>query len=349
MTSTEKNILDGKRILVTGGTGSLGKVLIKRLLSGQHGQPKKIIVFSRDETKQHHMRLEYKNRTHVTEEVIFGNFEQLLDFRIGDIRDYHSVKAIISEVDIIFNAAAMKQVPTCEYFPYEAMLTNITGAQNIVRAIREGAKIEAVIGVSTDKACKPVNVMGMTKAVQERVFINANLHCPDTRFICVRYGNVLASRGSVIPFFHERIRAGGPVTVTTKDMTRFLLSLDQAVDLIITALTQGKAGETFVSRIPSSSIMDLATVLIGDRDIKIEITGIRPGEKTHEILVSEEEGHRTVESGNHYIIQSVLPELRSPERTGETLNREFSSADYLMTQEQLADMLKRENLLNPEL
>lgn len=348
MTSTESNVFAGKRILVTGGTGSLGKVLIDRLLSGQHGQPAKIIVFSRDETKQHHMRLAYKNKTHGTEEVIFGNFKRQLDFRIGDIRDYHSVKAIVSEVDIIFNAAAMKQVPTCEYFPYEAMLTNVTGAQNIVRAIREGAKIETVIGVSTDKACKPVNVMGMTKAVQERIFINANLHCPNTRFICVRYGNVLASRGSVIPFFHERIREGGPLTVTTKDMTRFLLSLDQAVDLIITALTLGKAGETFVSRIPSSSIMDLAKVLIGDRDIKIEITGIRPGEKTHEILVSEEEGHRTVESGNHYIIQSVLPELRSPDRTGETLNREFSSADYLMPQEQLRDMLERENLLHPE-
>ncbi len=195
-------MLTDKRILITGGTGSLGQVLVRRLLSGELGLPKKLIVFSRDEAKQHSMRVEYMHQVAVTDEVIYRNFQQILEFRIGDVRDFRSVSSVLSKVDVVFNAAALKQVPTCEYFPYQAALTNIAGPNNIVTAIEQhDLPVETVVGISTDKACKPVNVMGMTKAIQERLFIQANLHCKSTRFICVRYGNVLASRGSVIPLF----------------------------------------------------------------------------------------------------------------------------------------------------
>ena len=236
--------LRNKVVLITGGTGSLGKTLTRRILRNEMGRPKKIIIFSRDEAKQHEMRLSYKNRTVATDEIIYHNFDQLVEFRIGDVRDYHSIASAVKDADIVFNTAALKQVPSCEYFPYEAVQTNITGPENIVRCIREnGLKVDTVVGISTDKACKPVNVMGMTKAIQERIFITANLSCPDTRFICVRYGNVLASRGSVIPLFHSQINSGGPVTITTDDMTRFLLSLDDAVNVIFAAVRSGHPGE----------------------------------------------------------------------------------------------------------
>jgi len=203
-----------KTLLVTGGTGSMGKTFVKRVLTGEHGTPKKIIVFSRDEGKQHYMRLDYLHKKHSTDEVIYNNFKNLLEFRIGDVRDYSSVCSAIKGVDIVINAAALKQVPACEYFPYQAVLTNCIGAENIVRAISENnLPVQTVVGISTDKAAKPINVMGMTKAVQERIFTSANILNPGTRFVCVRYGNVLASRGSVIPLFHDQINSGGPVTL----------------------------------------------------------------------------------------------------------------------------------------
>ena len=261
--------LKGKRVLITGGTGSLGQVLGRRLLSGEMGQPAKIVVFSRDEAKQHAMRVAYLHQHAVTDEVIYHNFRELLEFRIGDVRDFHSVASALRGADVVFNAAALKQVPTCEYFPYEAVTTNVGGPENIVRAIQEHEMpVETVIGISTDKACKPVNVMGMTKAIQERVFIQANMRCQNTRFVCVRYGNVLASRGSVIPLFHEQIRGGGPVTITTTDMTRFLLSLDQAVDTVFAALSEARRGETYIPRVPSALVVDIAESLIGERPIK---------------------------------------------------------------------------------
>ena len=339
-------LLEGKRVLVTGGTGSLGKVLVRRLLSGELGQPSNIVVFSRDEAKQHAMRVEYMNRRVVTDEVIYCNFKRLLDFRIGDVRDIHSVTSVVRNADVVFNAAALKQVPTCEYFPFEAVQTNVEGPENIVRAIREHhLAVQTVVGVSTDKACKPVNVMGMTKAIQERVFIRANLDCLETRFICVRYGNVLASRGSVIPLFHEQIRNGGPVTITTPDMTRFLLSLEQAVDTIFAALRGAKRGDTYIPRVPSARMTDIAAILIGDLPIKTIITGIRPGEKLHEILVSEEEAHRTTARDDYYVILPILPELRSEERNGQWLENEYSSADNLMSLEQVRELLRRYGLL----
>jgi FlaA1/EpsC-like NDP-sugar epimerase len=339
-------MLNNKRILITGGTGSLGKVLVKRLLTGEMGIPKKVIVFSRDEAKQHFMRMDYLHKRAVTDEVIYQKVDQILEFRIGDVRDFHSVSGALQEVDVVFNAAALKQVPTCEYFPYQAVMTNIGGPENIVRAIEEQhLPIQTVVGISTDKACKPVNVMGMTKAVQERVFIEANIRCPKTSFMCVRYGNVLASRGSVIPLFHEQIRNGGPVTITTADMTRFLLSLDQAVDTIFAAVREGKRGETYIPRVPSAKVMDIATALIGKLPIKTVITGIRPGEKLHEILVSEEERFRTFARGNYYVIGPILPELRPQEKMDSVLQDEYSSAQDLMDLKQVEEMLEKYNLM----
>ena len=339
-------MLTDKAVVITGGTGSLGKVLLKRLLTGELGTPSKIVVFSRDEAKQHHLRLEYMHRHEATDEVIYHNFEQLVDFRIGDIRDFHRISAVLREADVVFNAAALKQVPTCEYFPFEAVQTNIAGPENIVRAIREHRlPVQTVIGISTDKACKPVNVMGMTKAIQERVFIRANLDCPDTRFICARYGNVLASRGSVIPLFHEQIRNGGPVTITTPDMTRFLLSLEQAVDIILAALREANQGETYIPRVPAARVTDVAKALIEGRPIDTKITGIRPGEKVHEILVSEEEAHRTIARGDYYVILPILPELRQKHVGSETLEKEYSSADSVMSLEETRTLLAQHNLL----
>lgn len=339
-------MLTDKRIVVTGGTGSLGKVLVRHLLSGEIGQPRKIVVFSRDEAKQHAMRLEYLHQPVATEEVIYRNFEQLLEFRIGDVRDFHSVSAVLREADVLFNAAALKQVPTCEYFPFEAVQTNIVGPENIVRAIREHhLPVQTVIGISTDKACKPVNVMGMTKAIQERIFIEANMMCPETRFICVRYGNVLVSRGSVIPLFHEQIRKGGPVTITSKDMTRFLLSLDHAVDVIFAAIKTAKRGETFVPKLPSVKITEMVDVLIGEKKIEKKITGIRPGEKIHEVLISEEECLRTIDYGKFYAIQPILPELRRVKTGKPPFDREYTSADNLMNKNELLILLKKNKLL----
>jgi len=338
-------MLQDKKVVVTGGTGSLGKVLVRRLLSGEIGLPRQITVFSRDEAKQHSMRLAFQHLRVSTDEVIYHNFEQLLQFRIGDVRDPHSVAAALRDADVVFNAAALKQVPSCEYFPFEAVQTNVIGAENIIRAIDENnLSVQTVVGVSTDKACKPVNVMGMTKAVQERLFIRANLDSIDTRFICVRYGNVLASRGSVIPLFHEQIRRGGPLTITTSDMTRFLLSLEQAVDTVFAALKEARPGETYIPRVPAARVTDVAAVLVGEQPVKIVVTGIRPGEKVHEILVSEEEAYRTVERGSYYVIQPMLPELRR-EETANPIGKEYSSADDVMNREQVAELLKTHKLM----
>ncbi len=270
-----------------------------------------------------------------------------LNFRIGDIRNYHDLCSAVKDADIVVNAAALKQVPACEYFPAQAVLTNCMGATNIVRAIEENDyPVETVVGISTDKACKPVNVMGMTKSIQERIFTAANILNPKTRFICVRYGNVLASRGSVIPLFIEQINNGGPVTVTVPDMTRFLLSLDQAVDTVITAIREAKSGETYVPRAPSATVMNIAKALIGDRSIDIEVKGIRPGEKMHEIMASEEESNRCVARGNYYAILSMLPELRD-EKNGEAiaLTKEYSSADEVLDFTETAALLKKHKLM----
>jgi UDP-glucose 4-epimerase len=253
----------------------------------------------------------------------------------------------VRDADIVVNAAALKQVPTCEYFPEQALLTNCIGAVNIVRAIQDnGYPVKAVVGVSTDKACKPVNVMGMTKSLQERIFIAANILNPGTRFICVRYGNVLASRGSVIPLFIDQIANGGPVTLTEPSMTRFLLSLDQAADTVFTALRDARAGETYVPRAPSATVENIARVLIGGKSIQTKVIGIRPGEKMHEIMVSEEEAHHCVSRGEYFAILPMLPELRrDAPAEANALSGEFSSADTVLDAKATAELLRRHGLV----
>lgn len=338
-------MLDGKKVLVTGGTGSLGQTLVRRLLSGELGKPAKIIVLSRDEAKQHDMRLRWKHNEYATDDVIYHNHEELLQFRIGDVRDYPAVAAVVRDVDVIFHAAAMKQVPTCEYFPYEAVMTNVIGAQNIVRALGEQEhNVEALIGISTDKACKPVNVMGMTKALQERVLLNSAMYLPNTRIMCARYGNVIASRGSVVPLFREQIRTGGPVTITDERMTRFLLTLDHAVDTVFEALRAGRSGEIFIRQAPAARVVDIAAAMIGDRKIKVVVNGIRPGEKLHEILVSEEECFRTCKRGDYYVIQPILPEVMTSTPEPGVLDGEFSSEQVTLDTSELREIL---GLLTP--
>jgi UDP-glucose 4-epimerase len=341
----EKNtILEGKRILVTGGTGSLGQTLVKRLLSGEMGHPARVTVYSRDEAKQHYMRLEYLHREAATDDVIYQNTRDKLRFTIGDVRDFSALKSAVREADVVFHAAALKQVPSCEYFPFEAVQTNIIGAANLARAIRENhTPVEKVVGISTDKACKPINVMGMTKALQERVLIEANRDCPHTSFTCVRYGNVIASRGSIVPLFVEQARRKQPLTVTLPEMTRFLLSLDRAVDTVFAAITNGNRGETFVPKVPSANIVDLAKAVMGEQDLPIKFTGIRPGEKVHEIMVSEEECFRTVERLDYYVILPVLPELRDESEFASALTSEYSSKDNNISIEQLRELLTSAN------
>lgn len=337
----KSRVLEGKRILVTGGTGSLGQTLVKRLLGGEMGGPARITVFSRDEAKQHYMRLEFMHRDAATDDVIYQNSQNILTFRIGDIRDGVAVANALRDADVVFHAAALKQVPSCEYFPYEAVLTNVLGAENIVRAIREQKlAIETVVGISTDKACKPINVMGMTKALQERLLIEANRDCPSTRIMCVRYGNVIASRGSIVPLFVEQIRKRQEITVTMPEMTRFLLSLDRAVDTVFAAITLGKRGETFVPKVKSANITDVARALMGETDLPIRYTGIRPGEKIHEIMVSEEECFRTIERGDYYVILPVLPELRGGSDFVPAIDHEYSSRDDTVVGSELFDLLR---------
>ncbi|NYZ17766.1 polysaccharide biosynthesis protein [Azospirillum sp. RWY-5-1] len=339
-------IFDGKRILVIGGTGSLGKVLVGKLLAGEAGRPDRIVVMSRDEAKQHQMRVDYHNLRSPTDEVVYENFRRTLQFRIGDVRDYNSVAAALQDVDIVVNAAALKQVPACEYFPMQAVQTNILGPENIVNAIRNlRLPVETLVGVSTDKAVAPVNVMGMTKALQERLLISAQLALPDTRILIVRYGNVLASRGSVVPLFRQQIQAGGPVTITDERMTRFLLSLPEAVDTIVAAIASGRPAETWVPEIPAARITDLARAMIGDRPIETVVTGIRPGEKIHEVLVSAEESVRTERRGNYYAIHSLLPEIAAarPPQTGDYW--EYTSGTSPMDFESLRALLDRRGLL----
>ncbi len=275
-----------KVVLVTGGTGSFGKKFTKILLETQ--QPKKIIIFSRDELKQHEMRMQ-------------GYDDPRFRYFIGDVRDRDRMTRALQGVDIVVHAAALKQVPACEYNPMEAIKTNIMGTSNVVEAALD-AGVEKVLALSTDKAVNPVNLYGATKLAAEKLVIQSNAYAGGraTRYSCVRYGNVVGSRGSVVPLFLKQ-RASGKITITDERMTRFWLSLEQGVQFVIHCIEIMEGGEVFVPKIPSTTIMDLAKAIAPQA--KVEIIGIRPGEKLHEVLISEDESRTTVELENMFVVQ----------------------------------------------
>ncbi|MEI7732395.1 MAG: UDP-N-acetylglucosamine 4,6-dehydratase (inverting) [Verrucomicrobiota bacterium] len=279
-------------ILITGGTGSFGKKFTETVLRDL--QPKKLIVFSRDELKQHEMQQLFPPQKHPN-----------LRFFIGDVRDRDRLQRAFTGVDVVIHAAALKQVPACEYNPFEAIQTNIIGAKNIIdAAIDRGVK--RVVALSTDKAVNPINLYGATKLCAEKLFIQGNTYAAsgNTRFCCVRYGNVVGSRGSVIPLFLKQ-QATGKITITDGRMTRFWITLEQGVKLVTTAMERMHGGEVFVPKIPSMNIMDLAAAIAPE--CKVETIGIRPGEKLHEVLVSEDEARNTVELADMYIIKPNHP------------------------------------------
>ena len=273
-------------VLVTGGTGSFGKTFAETILRDY--QPKKLIIFSRDELKQHEMR-------------IAGLDQPNIRYFIGDVRDLDRLRRAMYEVDVVVHAAALKQISACEYNPAEAIMTNVMGARNVIDAALDTG-VHKVLVLSTDKAVGPTNLYGATKLCAEKLFVQSNSYAGnrDIRFSCVRYGNVVGSRGSVVPLFKEQ-RQNGQITVTDPRMTRFWITLDQGVKFVIRCIEQMHGGEVFVPKIPSTSILDMAKVLAPDAKIK-EI-GIRSGEKIHEALVSEDESRHTVEVDDMYVVQ----------------------------------------------
>ena len=276
---------DGKVVLVTGGTGSFGNRFVARVIKDHN--PEKVVVFSRDELKQSEMA---KRIT-----------DPRVRFLLGDIRDLPRLRRAFHDVDVVVHAAALKQVPALEYNPFEAVQTNIIGAENIINAAIDES-VERVIALSTDKAVNPTNLYGATKLCFEKLFVAGNNYAggTKTRFSCVRYGNVVGSRGSVVPLFLEK-RRGGVLPITHKDMTRFWITLDQSVDMVFYAANEMRGGEIFVPKIPSMKILDLAKAIAPD--CRLEFVGVRPGEKLHEALLTDEESGRTVDAGNCFVIK----------------------------------------------
>ncbi len=317
-----------KVILVTGGTGSFGKKFIELIL--KEYQPAKVIVYSRDELKQHEMRA--------------GGFDHPdLRYFIGDIRDRDRLKRALNGVHYVVHAAALKQVPACEYNPMEAIKTNILGSSNVIDAALD-AGVERVIALSTDKAVNPVNLYGATKLAAEKLFVQSNFYAAgtSTRFACVRYGNVVGSRGSVVPVFLKQ-RQTGTVTITDDRMTRFWISLEQGARFVIRCLEQMQGGEVFVPKIPSMRVIDLATTIAPDA--KVNIVGIRPGEKLHEALISEDEARTTVELDDMFVVQPAEANWfgHAWERQGKSLPDGFryvsdTNPDW-MTLEQIQKMI----------
>ena len=280
------SLFDHKTVLITGGTGSFGKSFTQALLSAS--QVKRLIILSRDEYKQHEMAQSFPG-------------EDRLRFFIGNVRDKERLYRAFSGVDYIVHAAALKQVPAAEYNPFEAVKTNIHGAQNVIDAAID-AGVKKVIALSTDKACSPINLYGATKLVSDKLFVDGNAYAgaSETTFSVVRYGNVVGSRGSVIPFF-KRIADTGELPVTDESMTRFWITLKQGVQMVIKAFEVMKGGEIFVPKIPSMKVIDLAKAIAPQA--KINIVGIRPGEKVHEELVSADDARRTIDIGDFYVVQ----------------------------------------------
>jgi len=279
-------MLENKILLITGGTGSFGNAVLNRFLNSNI---KEIRIFSRDEKKQHDMRVEIQNPK--------------VKFYIGDVRDAASIGPAVKGVDYIFHAAALKQVPSCEFYPIEAVKTNILGTENLLSAAIEH-KVSKVISLSTDKAVYPINAMGISKAMMEKVMVSKSRQSNETIIMGTRYGNVMASRGSVIPLFYEQIINNLPVTITDPKMTRFMMTLEDAVDLVLFAFNNGSPGDIFVQKSPASTIGQLARVMIDlyKSDSEIKIIGTRHAEKQHETLMSKEERMNSVDLGNYFKI-----------------------------------------------
>ncbi len=287
------SLFKGKTLLITGGTGSFGNAVLNRFLKTDIGE---IRIFSRDEKKQDDMRHEFQ--------VKMPEVADKIKFYIGDVRDIQSVKNAMHGVDYIFHAAALKQVPSCEFFPIEAVKTNVLGTENVLTAaIEEGVK--NVVCLSTDKAAYPVNAMGTSKAMMEKVVVaKSRTVSPDkTKICCTRYGNVMCSRGSVIPLWIEQIRKGNPITITDPNMTRFIMSLDEAVDLVLFAFEHGESGDILVQKAPACTIQTQAEAvceLFGGDKNNIKVIGIRHGEKMYETLLTNEECANAIDLGNFY-------------------------------------------------
>ena len=280
-----------KTLLITGGTGSFGNAVLNRFLSTDIGE---IRIFSRDEKKQDDMRHEFQVR--------MPEVADKIKFYIGDVRDIQSVRNAMHGVDYIFHAAALKQVPSCEFFPIEAVKTNVLGTDNVLTAAIE-AGVKNVVCLSTDKAAYPVNAMGTSKAMMEKVVVAKARTTTSTKICCTRYGNVMCSRGSVIPLWIDQIRAGNPVTITDGNMTRFIMSLDEAVDLVLFAFEHGQSGDILVQKAPACTIKTQAEAvceLFGADKSKIKVIGIRHGEKMYETLLTNEECACAVDLGNFY-------------------------------------------------
>jgi len=320
------NSLEGKVVLVTGGTGSFGKKFVRKALTLG---VKKVIVFSRDELKQYEMKQEFA--------------DSRVRFFIGDVRDKERLYRAFDGVDIVIHAAAMKHVDACEYNPFEAVKTNIHGAQNIIdAAIDKG--VEKVIALSTDKACSPINLYGATKLASDKLFIAANAYVGEkhTKFSVVRYGNVVGSRGSVVPFF-KKVRETGVLPVTDDRMTRFWITLDQGVQFVIDNLKRMHGGELFVPKIPSMNILDLAKAIGPECDVKI--VGIRPGEKLHEAMITKDDARHTIEFDDYYVIQPEFNWWSEEFKNGsKSLPDDFEYVsninDDWLTIEQLQEMVK---------
>ncbi len=306
-----------KVVLVTGGTGSFGKKFIEIMLKEYH--PAKIIIFSRDELKQYEMQIN-------------GFNDPSLRYFLGDIRDLERLKRAFKDVDIVVHAAALKQVPACEYNPFEAIKTNILGSQNVIDAALD-CGVKKVLAISTDKAVNPVNLYGVTKLGAEKLFIQSNAYAGgrETRFSCTRYGNVVGSRGSVVPVFLQQ-RHTGKLTVTDERMTRFWISLEQGVRFVIRCIEQMHGGEGFVPKIPSMSVKDLGAAIAPE--CEIVYSGIRPGEKLHEVLVSEDEARSTIELEDMFVVQptGTLWFGREWEKIGKTLPDGFRYASNTNTE-----------------
>lgn len=305
--------IENKTLLITGGTGSFGNAVLNRFLHTNHFN--EIRIFSRDEKKQDDMRNQLKN--------------DKLKFYIGDVRDYKSVEKAMRGVDYVFHAAALKQVPSCEFFPLEATKTNVLGTQNVIDAAEKN-RVKKVICLSTDKAAYPINAMGISKALMEKVAIAASRNLTETTVCLTRYGNVMASRGSVIPLFLKQIKEGNPITITDPKMTRFLMSLDEAVELVLFAFEHGNSGDLFVNKAPAGTIGDLAQALkeMCQANTEIKIIGTRHGEKLYETLCTREEMVKAEDMGDFYRIPADNRDLNYAQYFSEGEQDISSIEDY---------------------